>query len=152
MGLTTNFAFPYPALTDAPDAPSQIEGLAAAVDTSLEDIVTGPSWTTLTLGNGWTGTLQVKLLGIAAGVALRSSGTLVAGTLANGTTLATMSSGFWPAHVQRVAFIITAIGGGSAATGNSPHILIGTDGTLKIEGVSTQVATNGAVCATYWLD
>jgi hypothetical protein len=41
MGVTTNFSFPYPALTDAPDGPSQIEALAEAVDAELETIVSG---------------------------------------------------------------------------------------------------------------
>ena len=41
MGVTANFSFPYPELTDAPDGPSQIEALAGAVDTKLEAVVTG---------------------------------------------------------------------------------------------------------------
>ena len=35
MPTTTNYAFPYPALSDAPNGPSQIGSLATAVDTQI---------------------------------------------------------------------------------------------------------------------
>lgn len=38
MGLTPNFSFPYPELSDAPDGPSQIGALAGAIDTELATI------------------------------------------------------------------------------------------------------------------
>jgi hypothetical protein len=37
MGTTTNFSLPYPEETDAPDGAAQIEALAEAVDTAIED-------------------------------------------------------------------------------------------------------------------
>lgn len=41
MGVTTNFSFPYPGLTDSPDGPTQVEALANAIDAELETIVAG---------------------------------------------------------------------------------------------------------------
>lgn len=35
MPTTSHFSFPYPSLTDAPNGPSQIQQLAAAIDTYL---------------------------------------------------------------------------------------------------------------------
>lgn len=35
MGTTTNFALPYPALSDDPDVPGDIQALATAIDTAL---------------------------------------------------------------------------------------------------------------------
>jgi hypothetical protein len=150
MGVTTNFSLPYPALTDAPDGPSQIEDLADAVDTALESVVAGGGWVTLTMLNGWSGTLQVKKTGTASEVAVRTVGTVAApGSLL--LTLAVLDEAYWPARPVRIPFIITAVGGGSAAAG-SPYMLIDETGDIGVEQVATQGMTNGAVNGTYWLD
>lgn len=38
MGVTANYAFPYPELGDAPNGPAQIGALAVAVDTALDGV------------------------------------------------------------------------------------------------------------------
>lgn len=38
MGVTANYAFPYPELGDAPNGPAQISALAIAVDTALDGV------------------------------------------------------------------------------------------------------------------
>ena len=38
MGVTANYAFPYPELGDAPNGPAQIGALASAVDTALDGV------------------------------------------------------------------------------------------------------------------
>lgn len=40
MGTTTNYALRYPALTDAPDGPTQVQDLAEDVDAALDAAVT----------------------------------------------------------------------------------------------------------------
>jgi hypothetical protein len=152
LGVTTNFGFPYPAATDAPDGPSQIEALAEAVDTELETVVAGGGWVSLTMLNGWSGTLQVKLTGTASAVAIRTLGTIAAPEGDLGLTIAVMDEAYWPAHAVRLPFIITAVGPGSEPSANDPYMAIDTTGDIGVSEVSTQVMTNGAVNSTYWLD
>lgn len=38
MGVTSNYGWPYPSLSDPPDGPDQIGDLAVAVDTSLKTV------------------------------------------------------------------------------------------------------------------
>lgn len=65
MGLTSNFSFPYPELTDAPDGATQTKNLADAVDAEIQHILNGgtsssptlivtDTWHTITLDAGWS--------------------------------------------------------------------------------------------------
>lgn len=38
MGVTANYSFPYPELSDAPNGPAQFQALASAVDTALDTV------------------------------------------------------------------------------------------------------------------
>lgn len=124
---------------------------------ALEPGTTGTNevWHTLTLGNGWSGTLQYKLMPDDT-VAIRTSGTLTAGTLTDGTVIATIPSspaGYYPATAaQKIEAVITAVGAGSAATGRSPYALVNTSGQILVEGMVTQVPTNVRIDGRYPLD
>lgn len=48
MGVTVNFSFPYPEPADAPNGPAQMGALAAEVDATLESIVSGLQYPTVT--------------------------------------------------------------------------------------------------------
>lgn len=50
MGSATSLGFPYPASTDPPNVPSDVQALAAAINTWL----TGPAWQSLPLASGVT--------------------------------------------------------------------------------------------------
>lgn len=65
MGVTPNFSFRYPELTDAPDGATQMKNLAYDVDAEIETILSGgtvssptlivtDTWHTITLDAGWT--------------------------------------------------------------------------------------------------
>lgn len=74
-GTTTNYSFPYPESTDAPDGATQIQSLAGAVDTALDttDTAAAALATRVTAIDGaWTD-FSPTLTGITIG-----NGTLVA--------------------------------------------------------------------------
>jgi hypothetical protein len=115
---------------------------------------TGESWHALALGNGWTGTFQYKLE-TNSKVSIRSVGSLAAGTLTNGTVIGTIPAipaGYWPASNQQVDAIISSVGAGSAATGNSPYFLVNTAGQILVENMAVQVPTNVRLNGNYALD
>jgi hypothetical protein len=106
--------------------------------------ITTDVWHTAVLVNGWTGTAQYKLQPDGT-VMLRTLGSLGAGTLTNGTTLFTLPAGppsYQPAEGQQIGCIISAVGAGSAASGASPFLTIGTNGAVVVENIAVQVATN----------
>jgi len=102
---------------------------------------TAETWHTAVLGNGWTGTAQYQLQPDNT-VAIRSLSSLGAGTLTNGTVLFTLPAAYQPSLAQVIPCLISAVGGGSAATGDSPYLQVGTDGTVEVFNVAVQVATN----------
>jgi hypothetical protein len=103
--------------------------------------ITTDTWHTAVLGNGWTGTAQYQLQPDNT-VAIRSLSSLGAGTLTNGTVLFTLPAAYWPSLAQVIPCLISAVGGGSVATGDSPYLQVGTDGTVEVFNVAVPVATN----------
>jgi hypothetical protein len=105
-------------------------------------LATVETWHTFSsLSNSWTGTLRYMFKPDNT-VALESVGALGAGTLTNGTTIATLPSGYRPTNVQQVPALISSVGAGAAATPNDPFLEISTGGVITIENMATQVPTN----------
>lgn len=114
-------------------------------------LITTDTWHNAAPAGGWSGTVQYQLRPDGT-VALRTVGSLAAGTLTNGTVLFTLT-GAYVASVagQAIPVIISAVGAGTAATGVSPYLLIGTDGTAEVFGLVTQAATNIRFAGSYSL-
>lgn len=103
---------------------------------------TQETWHTFSsLSASWTGTLQYRLT-TEGEVEMRSVGALGAGTLTNGTQIATMPTGYVPTNQGQVPVIISAVGAGSAAAAVTPYLVIQTSGAVEVENMATQVPTN----------
>lgn len=59
MGTTSNYSLPYPAITDAPNGPAQIQALAEAVDSAIDTTISGVTgqdtdWSDITPTGAWS--------------------------------------------------------------------------------------------------
>lgn len=73
MPSTPTWGIPYPALSDPPNGPSQIQSLATQVDSLFTTFNTTDTNTTNTINNGTVKPLRVKILG-QVGTYLTTSG------------------------------------------------------------------------------
>jgi hypothetical protein len=97
------------------------------------------TWHTLTLSNGWTGTLKYKACA-APNRAVWLLGTgLVPGTKTNGTTIGTLPAGYLPSTAQDVPGSCNNVVSG----GESPHWNVTTGGAINCWGFTA--ATNGSI-------
>lgn len=106
MGVTANFALPYPELSDPPNGPSQVEALADAVDLELLNVQSDLAalspyprgivgWATRTTATGTTaaadlGVLRRDGISLVAGrmYAIQSSGLPLRASAANAEVIA----------------------------------------------------------------
>lgn len=130
--------------------PVPIADALTASEPGAASFGTAETWHTASLGSGWTGTAQYTARPDGT-VALRTLGSLGAGTITSGTTLFTLPAAYEPAVAQVIPAIISAVGSGSAATGDSPYLQIGTNGAVDVFNISTQVATNIRFAGSYSL-
>jgi hypothetical protein len=102
--------------------------------------ITTPGWLTLPLVNGWTGTLRYRKL-LVPGNTVQLSGTIVAGTKTNGTTVGTLPVGWRPIVSQDVSVSCDTLTTG----GQAPHANILTTGAINCWGVgaASGMAFNG---------
>ena len=151
---TTSFPFLvlYGKSEDGTSPPSVYTGSddGSSIVWTLEDVVLqADTWHTITGQNSW-GNFRCTM---KPDNTVMLNGQVAAGTLTNGTVIGTLpSSAYYPASQQRIPAFITAVGAGSAATGNDPYIQITTGGSIEIGNVSVQVATNVGFCGAYPLD
>lgn len=122
--------------------PTTAQFTAPAVECNASSVL--QSWQTLTLMNGWTGTL--KYLRVASPP--RSTwivGNITPGTKADGTQIATLPVGVRPASTNQDIFVNAF--GGVISTGQPPHCAASTAGALNIYGIgtSTGASVNGFV-------
>lgn len=105
------------------------------------------TWHALTLSNSWTGTLRYKKVP-SPSPAVYVSGSLTPGTKTDGTTVATLPSGYRPASGTDLACVVNAQAGANAQT---PHFNINaTTGVLTCWGWGS--ATSGSLNAIFPLD
>ena len=118
-------------------------GPVEATDGSISTptVITTDTWQAAILGNSWTGTAQY-MLNPDNTVSLRTSGSLGAGTLANGTVLFTLPAAYRPATAQQIPCIISAVGAGSTPSGASPFLTVGTNGQVAVTNIAVPVASN----------
>jgi|SRR5882724_300615 len=91
------------------------------------------AWTVMTLSNGWTGTLSVR---IQTGNQLQLSAKgLVPGTISTGVLLATLSADMIPPTAHEIALTTDVL---NAAIG-SPRCAIHVDGTMNLFGIAATV-------------
>lgn len=99
---------------------------------ALTAINTVETWHTLTLASGWTGTLKYRLVPTPAKCVQLVSGTLTAGTKANGTTIGTLPAGYRPITAQDVSGTCDNV----VAGGQSPHFNITAAGAINCFGMT----------------
>lgn len=89
------------------------------------------SWQTATLINGWSGTLKYRILASPPNCIQLQSGTMTAGTKADGTAIAVLPAGYRPS--TSMDFPATC---DNQAGGQSPHWNVDTSGNVKCFGIS----------------
>lgn len=101
-----------------------------ALGQKVQDLDNPGAWQTATLVNGWTGTLRYRLFSFWNLVFL--SGSITAGTKADGTTFTTLLAGFRPISSQDVLVSCNNVVGG----GQNPHASILNTGVMACWGVT----------------
>lgn len=111
-----------------------LENATAALQTATAVV----AWTDITLTNGWTNKASNAHLGykmVGTHVSLR--GVIVPGTMTNGTSVGTLPLAARPTNKH--SFPVVAAGGDTNDT-SVVTVLVGTDGTLKVYGVSASTS------------
>lgn len=127
--ISTEFAAP-----DGSDW-DQLVGELQAAQTAILD--TGNS--SIALSNSWTqkstyGTVSYRKIGNE----VQMSGGATAGTVTDGTTILTLPAGFRPTNPR--SFDVAPAGSDTIGSANGTHLLLGTDGTVKIYSATGAVS------------
>lgn len=154
MAVTTNYGWPKPALTDAPNGPSQIGALADAVDTTVfanvAPLLTDTGWLNITIGSGFAALAgnvpqarmlgnTVRFRGAFSSTGLSASGTFTGvGTLPGGIASppGPAPSQFWPCA--------SSVGAAVA------HIVVGSGGSLELRLNATLGGYYQLNAVNYW--
>lgn len=120
MGVTPNFSFPYPELSDAPDGPSQISALAGAVDTELAALAP-----VVARYYGLADTTETAVTAASA-EALSSVYTIPAAEATAGSAYELCCGGFgtWGSTQQALTLAMT-LNGTSFGSGGAGHVAAG---------------------------
>lgn len=137
MGVTPVYGFPYPALTDSPNGPAQIQALAEAVESSLQAEANTRSSTDTTLTNSIAAILQARsgLTSIATNQNTTST-TFVdlatVGPQVTVTSVGTRAVAIWSltqfTTVGSCASAVAVSGATTIAAADFPNGFVGSDG------------------------
>lgn len=118
-----------------------------AQDPSISFPDTAETWHSLTLVNGWTGTLKV-LMGASPPNTWWMRGAIVAGTKVDGTTVANLPGAYIPATAQD---IVCNAFGGALSGAQLPHLNVTGGGAVNIFGMNTEtnLNPNGSISNTF---
>ncbi len=140
MPTTPIYALPYPTLTDAPNAPVQMQALALRIDVAVAAAITAGTAAAVATAAAATAAVPRPPFAQAAGIV----GGFSAGSQAPGTGSA--SSVTFPAGRFSLAPIVSAtLQGGPGGTGNLTTRAVGVTAT----GFDLYVYNAGASAATY---
>ena len=138
MPSTSNPAIPYPALTDAPSGPAQMQAIAVAVNALLAD--TG--WVNLTLAAG-SGTCRYRQIGPTVMIDISATGQSVA---SGSTAVAIVASGGLPAAARPTDGVYLAANFGGSVVGLGA---IGTNGSISALNNSGSTVTTVRISGSY---
>jgi hypothetical protein len=115
---------------------------SVAVEQRLNALITGDGWHSVSLSAGWGSSLKYRYTMDLRSVKLRFSN-VSPGTTTDGTTIATLPSGYRPNNNTAVPLSCDVTGGSQ-----SPHLAVSSAGACQVYGIggaATQVTCQGEI-------